>query len=256
MPSDRQPHTLPEFASVEEERRHRKQRLAASFRLFGQFGFDEGVAGHITARDPELLDHFWVNPFAMNFKQIRVKDLILVNDHGEVVDGNWPVNAAAFAIHSQIHAARPDVIAAAHAHSIYGKTWSTFRRRLDPLTQDACAFYNSHAVFDDYTGVVLDLEEGKRIAHALGDNKAAILSNHGLLTVGTSSVDEAAWWFITMERTCQAQLLAEAAGTPVLIDDEMASMTSMQVGQPLAGWLSFQPLYDWIVALQPDLLDE
>ena len=256
MPSDRQPHTLPEFATVEEERRHRKQRLAASFRLFGQFGFDEGVAGHITARDPELLDHFWVNPFAMNFKQIRVKDLILVNHHGEVVEGTWQVNAAAFAIHSQIHAARPDVIAAAHAHSVYGKAWSTFRRRLDPLTQDACAFYNDHSVFDDYTGVVLDLEEGKRIAHALAGNKAAILSNHGLLTVGTSSVDEAAWWFITMERTCQAQLLAEAAGTPVLIDEEMAAMTSTQVGQPLAGWLSFQPLYDWIVALQPDLLDE
>jgi ribulose-5-phosphate 4-epimerase/fuculose-1-phosphate aldolase len=247
---------LPEFASVEEERRHRKQRLAAAFRLFGQFGFDEGVAGHITARDPELLDHFWVNPFAMNFKQIRVKDLILVDDNGTVVDGNWPVNAAAFAIHSQVHAARPDVIAAAHAHSVYGKSWSTFRRRLDPLTQDACAFYNSHSVFDDYTGVVLDLEEGKRIAHALGDGKAAILSNHGLLTVGTSSVDEAAWWFITMERSCQAQLLAEAAGKPVLIDDEMAAMTAMQVGSPLAGWLSFQPLYDWIVALQPDLLDE
>ena len=66
-------------------------------------------------------------------------------------------------------------------------------------------------LFDDYTGVVLDIEEGKRIAHALGDNKAAILRNHGLLTVG-HSVDEAAWWFITMERSCQAQLLAEAAG--------------------------------------------
>jgi ribulose-5-phosphate 4-epimerase/fuculose-1-phosphate aldolase len=256
MPSDRKPHTLPEFTSVEEERHHLKQRLAAAFRLFGQFGFDEGVAGHITARDPELLDHFWVNPVAMNFKQIRVKDLILVNHQGEVVEGTWPVNAAAFAIHSQIHAARPDVIAAAHAHSVYGKTWSTFRRRLDPLTPDACAFYNDHSVFDDYTGVVLDLEEGKRIAHALAGNKAAILSNHGLLTVGTSSVDEAAWWFITMERTCQAQLLAEAAGTPVLIDEEMAAMTATQVGQPLAGWLSFQPLYDWIVALQPDLLDE
>src|SRR5205814_5052371 len=113
----------PTFDNVEAERLHRKQRLAASFRLFGKFGFDEGVAGHITARDPELLDHFWVNPFAMNFKQIRVKDLILVNHHGEVVEGTWPVNAAAFVIHSQIHAARPDVIAAAHAHSIYGKTW-------------------------------------------------------------------------------------------------------------------------------------
>src|SRR6476646_5124267 len=103
----------PTFDSVEEERLHRKQRLAAAFRLFSRFGFDEGVAGHITARDPELLDHFWVNPFAMNFKQICVKDLILVNHQGEVVEGTWGVNAAAFAIHSQIHAARPDVIAAA-----------------------------------------------------------------------------------------------------------------------------------------------
>ena len=102
---------------------------------------------------PSCLDHFWVNPLGMNFKLIRVKDLILVNDRGEVVDGNWPVNAAAFAIHSQIHAARPDVVAAAHAHSVHGKAWSSLRRPLDPLTQDSCAFYGDHAVFDDYTGV-------------------------------------------------------------------------------------------------------
>src|SRR5580765_2693221 len=233
----------PTFASVAEERQHRKQRLAASFRLFSKFGFDEGVTGHITARDPEHLDHFWVNPFGMHFSQIRVSDLILVNDHGQVVDGRHPVNGAAFAIHSQVHAARPDVVAAAHAHSVYGKTWSAFRRPLDPLTQDACAFYGDHAVFDDYTGVVLDLEEGKRLAHALGDNKAVILSNHGLLTVGQTSVDEAAWWFITMERTCQAQLLAEAAGTPVLIDSECARATAQQVGSHAAGWFSFQPLW-------------
>ena len=141
MPSDRLPVKFPKFDNNEDERRHRKQRLAAAFRLFGHFGFDEGVAGHITARDPELLDHFWVNPLGMNFKQIRVKDLILVNNRGEVVDGNWPVNAAASAIHSQIRKpARPDVVAAAHSHSVYGKAWSSLRRPLDPLTQDACAF--------------------------------------------------------------------------------------------------------------------
>ncbi|MGH3579510.1 MAG: class II aldolase/adducin family protein, partial [Mycobacterium sp.] len=205
------------FDSPEEERLHRKQRLAAAFRLFSKFGFDEGVAGHITARDPELTDHFWVNPLAMHFGQIRVSDLLLVNDRGEVVEGDKPVNTAAFVIHSQVHAARPEVISAAHAHSIYGKSWSSLGRTLDPITQDVCAFFEDHSVFDDYTGVVLDLEEGKRIAHALGDNKATILRNHGLLTVG-QSVDEAAWWFITMERSCQAQLLASSAGTPVLID--------------------------------------
>lgn len=255
MPSDRAPHALPTFESVEDERRHRKQRLAAGFRLFGQFGFDEGVAGHITARDPELHDHFWVNPFGMNFKQIRVRDLLLVNHQGEVVEGNWPVNRAAFAIHSAIHAARPDVVAAAHSHSVYGKTFSSLHLPLQPLTQDSCAFYEDHAVFDDFTGVVLDTEEGKRIAHALGEHKAAILVNHGLLTVG-GSVDEAVWWFITMERTCQAQLLAMAAGTPRPIAHEVATRTAGQVGSPMAGWLSFQPLFDWISAAQPDLFEE
>ena len=246
--------TPPTFENAEEERAHRKQRLAAGFRLFSKCGFDEGVAGHITARDPVLEDHFWVNPFAMHFSQIRTSDLLLVNHHGEVVQGDRAVNQAAFAIHSQVHAARPDVVAAAHSHSTFGRAWSALGRPLDPITQDVCAFYGEHAVFDDYTGVVLDVEEGKRIAHALGDSKAAILRNHGLLTVG-HSVDEAVWWFITMERSCQVQLLVEAAGTPVLIDAEMAALTQTQVGSHLAGWFSFQPLYDRIVAEQPDLFD-
>lgn len=256
MTSDRVPARFPAFERAEDERRHRKQRLAAALRLFGHLGFDEGAAGHITVRDPERRDHFWVNPLGMNFKLIRVRDLILVDDRGEVVDGDWPVNTAAFAIHSQIHAARPDVVAAAHAHSVHGKAWSSLRRPLDPLTQDACAFHGDHAVFDDYTGPVLDPAEGKRIAHALGDRKAVVLANHGLLTVGQTSVDEAAWWFVTMERTCQAQLLAEAAGTPLPIDPEQARSTAEQVGQPMAGWRQFQPLYEWIVSVQPDLLDD
>ncbi len=191
---------LSKFESVEEERLHRKQRLAASFRLFGKFGFDEGVAGHITVRDPEHLDRFWVNPFGMSFKHVRVSDLICVDHTGAVVEGDAMVNRAAFAIHSQVHAGRPDVVAAAHSHSLYGKAWSSLGRLLDPITQDACAFFEDHALFDDYTGVVLDLEEGKRIGAALGDCKAVILRNHGLLTVG-HSVDAAVWSFITMERT-------------------------------------------------------
>jgi ribulose-5-phosphate 4-epimerase/fuculose-1-phosphate aldolase len=244
----------PTFDSVEEERLHRKQRLAAAFRLFSKCGFDEGIAGHITARDPEHTDSFWVNPFAEHFGQIRVSDLIRVSSTGEVVEGDRPVNVAAFAIHSSVHAARPDVIAAAHAHSVYGKSWSSLARLLDPLTQDVCAFYEDHALFDDFTGVVVDVEEGKRIAVALGENKACILRNHGLLTVG-HSVDEAAWWFITMERSCQAQLLAEAAGKPRLIDADDASHTASQVGGHYIGWLNFQPLYQRIVREQPDLLD-
>src|SRR6202050_4479809 len=150
----------------------------------------------------------------MHFSQIPASDRIFVNHTSEVLEGNYPVNGAAFAIHSQVHAARPDVVAAAHAHSMYGKSWASLGRLLDPITQDACAFYEDHGLFDDYTGVVNQLEEGDRIATALGNRKAAILRNHGLLTVG-QSVDEAVWWFVAMDRCCHAQLLAEAAGKPV-----------------------------------------
>ena len=244
----------PVFESVAAERLHRKRELAAAFRVFGRFGFSEGVAGHITARDPEHTDSFWVNPFGMYFGHISVSDLIRVDHTGKVVEGDRPVNTAAFAIHSQVHAARPDCVAAAHAHSLNGKAWSSLGRLLDPITQDACAFYKDHALFDDFTGVVLDTEEGKRIAHSLGGGKAIILRNHGLLTVG-HSVEEAAWWFITMERSCEAQLLAEAAGSPISIDDEAAALTQTQVGGHFAGKFSFQPLLDRILREEPDLLD-
>jgi ribulose-5-phosphate 4-epimerase/fuculose-1-phosphate aldolase len=244
----------PTFDSPEEERLHRKQRLAAGFRLFSKFGFEEGVAGHITARDPIEPDTFWVNPFAVPFAHIRVSDLIRVNHQGQVVEGRYHVNEAAFAIHSQVHAARPDVMGAAHTHSTYGRALSTLGVMLEPITQDVCAFYNDHGLFDDYTGVVTDVEEGKRIAHALGDTKAVILRNHGLLTVGTT-VDAAIWWFITMERSCQVQLVAKAAGDVVHIDPDQAQKTHDYVGHEFAGWLSFQPLYEKIVREQPDLLD-
>jgi ribulose-5-phosphate 4-epimerase/fuculose-1-phosphate aldolase len=244
----------PVFATAEEERRHRKQRLAGAYRLFSSFGFDEGVAGHITARDSERPDHFWVNPFGMHFGQIRASDLILVNDRGQVVEGKYPVNGAAFAIHSRVHAARPDVVAAAHAHSLHGKTWSALGRLLDPITQDSCAFYGDHGLFADFTGVVYETSEGERIAEALGKQKAVILRNHGLLTVG-HSVDEAAWWFITMERSCQAQLLAEAVGTPVKIDAANAAITQQQIGSHAAGWFQFQPLWARVVREQPELLE-
>uniref|UniRef100_A0A7C3VN86 Class II aldolase/adducin family protein n=1 Tax=Planktothricoides sp. SpSt-374 TaxID=2282167 RepID=A0A7C3VN86_9CYAN len=244
----------PQFDNSAAERLHRQQRLAAAFRLFARYGFDEGIAGHITARDPEFPDRFWVNPIGMHFGQIRVSDLILVNHSGEILQGDKPINAAAFAIHSRLHKARPDVVAAAHSHSVYGKAWSSLGRLLDPITQDACSFYNDHAVFDDYTGVVLETSEGDRIADTLSSRKAIILRNHGLLTVG-HSVDEAAWWFIAMDRSCQAQLMAEAAGKPVLISPEIAHLTYSQIGTHYMGWFSFQPLYDKIVAEEPDLLN-
>ncbi len=243
------------FATVEQERVHRKAKLAGALRVFGRLGFGEGVAGHITVRDPEFPDHFWVNPFGKSFRHIRSSDLILVNHSGDVVYGSVAVNRAAFVIHAAIHQARPDVVAAAHSHSVYGKAWSSLGRPLDPITQDSCIFYNDHTVISEQGGaVVFDLDAGKELASKFATGKAAIHQNHGLFTVG-ETVDEAAFWFITMERTCQAQLLAEAAGTPKLIRHEYAEYTRRNIGYPLAGWFSFQPLWQEICHTDPELFD-
>ena len=239
---------------AEAERLHRKQRLAAAFRLFARHGFDQGLAGHITARDPELTDHFWVNPFGLHFSRIRVSDLLLVNAAGEIVVGDRPLNRAAFAIHAALHEARPDIIAAAHTHSTWGKAWSALGRSLQPLSQDGCAFYQDHCVFDDFTGVVLDTSEGERIAARLGPRKAAILKNHGILTAGPS-VQAAAWWYVALEDSCRTQLLAEAAGVPQPIPDAVAALTHEQVGRPGGAWRAFEALYEVLVSEEPDLLD-
>jgi ribulose-5-phosphate 4-epimerase/fuculose-1-phosphate aldolase len=109
------------------------------------------------------------------------------------------------------------------------------------ITQDSLRFYQSHAVYDNFGGIVLDREEGKRIARCLGNGKAAILQNHGLLTVG-QSVDEAAFWFLSLDKTCHAQLLVDAASAgsghkKIFINDEEAAFTYEQVGTPEKGWL-------------------
>ena len=200
----------PEFNSIDEERRHGLERLASAFRMFAHFGFDEGLAGHITLRDPEHKDHFWVN--------------------------------------------HPDLNAAAHSHSMYGKTFSTMGRLLEPITQDSCAFYDNHVLFDDFTGVVLETSEGDRIAEALGDKKAAILKNHGLLTTG-KTVDEAAWGFLSMDRCCQSQLLAENVGQMQRIPDDVAEVTRGQVGSPFGMWASYQPIYDLMVEKDDSFLN-
>lgn len=124
---------------------------------------------------------------------------------------------------------------------------------LDPITQDHCDFYQDHGLYADYRGRVLDAQEGDDIAAALGTGKAVILRSHGLLTVG-QSIEEAVWWFVRMERCCEIQLLAEAAGEPILIGHEAAIQARGEQGSPIAGWFTAQPLFDAIVDEQPDLL--
>ncbi|MGR4883055.1 class II aldolase/adducin family protein [Streptomyces sp. LARHCF249] len=220
-----------------DERAHRKERLAGALRLLGRLGYEDGVSGHVSARDPEFEDCYWVNPFGRAFTGLTPADLLLVDGDGRVLQGERRVNELAFAVHAAVHRDRPGVVAVVRTQAPYGRALASLGELLAPISQEACAFYEDHALLDEFAGA----EDASRIGRALGPYKALILRNRGLLTVG-DSVDAAVWWFIAAERAAQVQLIARAAGKPVLIDHRSALATRERFGSDLAAWVSCQPL--------------
>ena len=248
---------VPTFATHAEERRHRKQRLAAACRAFALHGFDYGFAGHISVRDPEFPQLYWTNPMAVHFSHVQVSNLILANHEGEVVEGDHALNRAGFILHAAAHEANPDLLAVCHAHTVHGSAWAAMGRPLDPITQDACCFYEDHAVVTDEAGAVTVMAgAGAGIAEAFADNKAVIHQNHGLLTGSRHSVDDAAFWFIALDACCRVQLLTDNLATkPKPVTPERARHSREHVGNAFIGWLHFQPIYEQIVTAQPDVLE-
>ncbi|KAJ6610192.1 class II aldolase/adducin domain-containing protein [Mycena sp. CBHHK59/15] len=235
----------PTFTSKMQEREWLKFRLAQAMRIFGARGFDEGMTGHITVRDPIEPTWFWVNPFGLHFKLIQPSDLLLVNSVGKIQPESGPrrlLNVAAFMIHAAVHTARPDVVCASHTHSTYGKAFGALGRTLDMISQDACAFYDD-CVLSQYRGVAFSKSEGEAIAEALGTKKAAILQNHGLL-VATSSVEATTHFHIALEKACEVELLAVAAAKAhgvetVKIEPQYAEASGRTLGNTQnVGWFS------------------
>lgn len=134
---------IPSFPSFAAHRQWTLEHMALAFRIFARKGYTEGMSGHISVRDPEHPHLFWTNPLSKHFGLLRASDMVLVDYGGRAVGGNTrlPANAAGFLIHSAVHRARPDVVAACHTHSPYGKAWSSFARPLEMLNQDVTYFY-------------------------------------------------------------------------------------------------------------------
>jgi len=230
----------PHHEDPAEERRERQRQLVFGYRLFGALRWGDTGDGHISARDPERTDHFWLLGYGVPFNRATAEDLVLVGPSGEVVEGRHQINPTAHRIHAPIHEARPDVVSAAHTHTHWGTPFSAQARLLEPITQEACAFHGDHALFDDEEVNIASTDGGKRIAVALGPTKAVILRNHGLLTVG-GSVGEAVGWFVMLERAAEAAVKSPSARP---ISDEAARSAHASLCGRQTGWHAFR----WLVA--------
>lgn len=101
----------------------------------------------------------------------------------------------------------------------------------------------------NFAGVVLAADEGKNIAHALGNKRAALLGNHGLLTVG-KSIEETVAMFVLLDKCCEVQLLADASvavsGKPLVkIGDKEARVTWEAIGTSESGYCEFAMMLLW-----------
>ena len=225
----------PTFDDPADARRHRRERLTLAYRLFGALRWGDLGDGHITARDPERTDCYWLLRYGVPFGQATIDDLVLVGPNGDVLEGDGDINPTAHRIHWPIHEARPDIVSAAHTHTPSGTPWSACAEPFSMICQEAVCFHERQSVFDDGEVDIQDLDGGKRIAAALGDARLVILRNHGLLTVG-ASVDEAMGWYLLAERVAEVHCKAPAP-RPISADD--AARAGAYVATADHGWMTF-----------------
>jgi len=206
-----------------------RRQLAAAYRLVDHFGWTELIYAHLTARVPGEQPHFLINPFGMNYDEVTASNLVKIDLDGNTVgESTHPVNYAGFVIHSAIHMVHQSRHRAVmHTHTRAGMAVAATREGLLPISMNATAFHGNLA-YHDYEGVSLELDERSRLLKDLGDSTAMMLRNHGLLTTGRS-VAEAFIRLYRLERACQTQVDAGAAGTVAVMGDNVAGKSRAQL---------------------------
>lgn len=203
--------------------------LAACYRLAAHFRMTDLIYTHISARVPGPDDHFLINAFGLTWDEITASNLVKVTLDGDVVDDptGSGINRAGYVIHSAVHRARPDIACVIHTHTRAGIAVSAQQDGLLPLSQHAMRFTGNLA-YHDYEGLALELDEQVRLVRDLGEHKAMILRNHGLLTCG-ASVAEAFDLMYYLERACDIQIAALTGGVaPRLAAPEVAAKVAQQ----------------------------
>ncbi|CAM5781932.1 class II aldolase/adducin family protein [Cellulomonas persica] len=226
--------STPTAKDLDQQRATIRRDLAATLRWFGAHGYQFGLAGHATVRDPGPQERYWVNPAGLPFAAVTEDDLVLVDADGAVVEGRH--SAAGYQSQVEVHRARPDLAAGFHVHAPYIFAWSSAGGLLDPITTDAAWLAPVQALRESFD---------QPITEAIGPTARVLIQRaHGAATFG-ATIAEAAYWFVAVERAAHAQLVAEAAGRVRLVDDAVLATWQLT---PASAHAQFQALLDHFVA--------
>ncbi len=198
--------------------------LAAALRLAARMGLSEGICNHFSYAVPGGEDRFLLNPHGLHWSEIRAGDLLVVDATGKVLEGAGEAGVSAICIHAPLHRRHPRGRCVLHTHMPYATALTAIEDgRLEPVIQNALRFYGDVAYDRDYGGLAQDMDEGERIARAMGDKRVLFMANHGIIVLGDSVVaafDDLYY----LERACQTQVLAMSTGRPLKrISDNLAA---------------------------------
>jgi ribulose-5-phosphate 4-epimerase/fuculose-1-phosphate aldolase len=221
----RKPRNLP----VSEGERAARLQLAACYRIFDHLGWVEMIFNHITLRVPGPEKLFLINPFGLHYREITASSLLLIDIEGNPVrEAKWPVNKAGFVIHSAIHGAVDEAHCVMHTHTTNGMAVACLKDGLSPTNFYAAQLHGGVA-YHDFEGITVEEGEKKRLVASIGDKRAVILRNHGLLAWGPS-VPEAFMTLWTLQRACDVQIASSAAGTLNPIRNDVFAQTVRESG--------------------------
>jgi ribulose-5-phosphate 4-epimerase/fuculose-1-phosphate aldolase len=208
---------------LESAERELRVQLAAAYRLVDHFGWTELIYGHLTARVPGPEKHFLINPYGLGYDEVTASNLVKIDVDGNLIgESNYPVSRAGFVIHSAVHMADAHANhVVMHTHTRAGMAIAAIREGLLPISMVSTGFFDALA-YHDYEGPSLYEDERERLVASLGESKAMILRNHGLMSVGRT-VPEAFLRLYRLERACQIQVDAAACGTLNLMSDAVAA---------------------------------
>lgn len=234
-----------------------RKELAAAYRVAADYGWDDMLITHFSARVPGADGHFLLNPFGLLFEEITASNLVKVDQDGNaVVPTDYAINPAGFIIHGAIHGARADAHVIFHTHTVEGMAIAAQEEGLLPITQTALSVFSDLA-YHDFEGIVLDAGERERLLPNIGDKNNVILRNHGLMTLG-GTVGEAFLRMHTLQRACEAQVMAQAGGKKlILLSPEVQSRVDAQsrVAGPPLGHFTGEALLRKAARLDPGFSD-
>jgi ribulose-5-phosphate 4-epimerase/fuculose-1-phosphate aldolase len=214
---------------MDQEERQGRIELAAALRLAVRFGYHEAIANHFTLALGEKGDRYLLHPWGKHFAEVRASDMLVVNTHGEVLEGEGEAERSAVCLHGPMHARLPHARCILHTHMPYATALASVEgTRLEPIHQNAARFYDRIAYDDDFNTLALDPSEGERVCRVMGNKSILFMANHGVMVVGRS-VAEAFDVLYYLEKACENQVLAMSTGQPLkIIPDEVARRTAEQ----------------------------